>query len=253
MTRIAVTGATGTMATAVRRAATKREDVTVTLLVSRSGTVADATEPVVTPDELGAALESYDVDVLVDFTVPSASLDVVMEATLADIPSVVGTTGFSDDQMASLRAMTTEAPVLFAPNFSRGIQTLITLLETALEPLRDYDIEITETHHNRKRDAPSGTAIRLVETIEGYRDATARVTGREGEAPRSAEEIGIHSRRAGSIAGEHEVLFAANDEVLELTHRAESRSVFAEGALDAAVWITGQAPGWYGFNEVVSP
>lgn len=252
MTRVAVTGATGAMGSAVRETAADRDDVTVGLLISRSDSPADGSVPVVSVDDLSEGLDAHDIDVLVDFSVPSASTRAVTQAATTGVGSVVGTTGFDDEEREILQTAATSSPVLVAPNFSRGIQALIRTLETAVEGLPGYDIELTETHHNRKRDAPSGTAERLLETIEEHRPEAERVHGRSGVAPRSDTEIGVHARRAGTITGEHEILFAGNDETIQLTHRAESRRVFAAGALDAAVWLDGQSPGWYGFDSVVS-
>lgn len=252
MTQIGITGATGAMGRSVRAVAADRDDVTVALLVSRSPDELAAGIPVVTPDGLQSGIEDAQVDVLIDFSVPAASVSAVETATEAGVASVVGTTGFDDSQRDRLRGAAAAAPVLLAPNFSRGVQALIATLETALQRLAEYDIEVTETHHNRKRDAPSGTAERLLETIEEQRTELNRVHGREGETPRGPGEVGVHARRAGTVTGEHEVLFAGNDEVITLSHRAESRAVFASGALDAAVWIDGRSPGWYGFDSVVS-
>jgi 4-hydroxy-tetrahydrodipicolinate reductase len=165
---------------------------------------------------------------------------------------VVGTTGFNEETTTALRETAERVPVLKAPNFAPGVQALAALVEAAARSLPGYDVELTETHHNGKRDAPSGTAKRLLDAVEGAReDAPERIYGREGVAPRTTGEVGVHVRRAGDVRGEHELLFAGNDEVLTLTHRAESRRVFAEGALDAADWLAGRAPGWYEFREVL--
>ena len=252
MTRVAVTGATGAMGTAVRETAADRDDVTVGLLVSRSDSLTDVSVPVVSVDGLSEGLEARDIDVLVDFSVPSASTRAVTQAATTGIGSVVGTTGFDDEERDLLQRASSSSPVLVAPNFSRGIQALIDTLDTAVERLPGYDIELTETHHNHKRDAPSGTAERLLETIAAHRPEAERVHGRSGVAPRSDTEIGVHARRAGTIRGEHEVMLADNHEVLRLVHRAEDRGVFAAGALDAAAWLSGREPGWYDFSQVLT-
>ena len=253
MTRIAITGATGAMGAVVREVASDRDDIDIGLLVSRSDALeTEASVPVVHPASMDSALETNHIDVIVDFTVPSASLTAISAAAQAGVAAVVGTTGFGADEERQLRTTSADIPLLLAPNFSRGIQALVAALSVGLEAVPDYDVEVTETHHHRKRDAPSGTAIRLVEVIEGQRPDTHRVHGREGEAPRSSTDVGIHARRAGTIAGEHEVLLAGNDEEIRLSHRAQSRAVFASGALDAAVWLADQSPGWYGFDEVVA-
>ncbi|PSP17086.1 4-hydroxy-tetrahydrodipicolinate reductase [Halobacteriales archaeon QH_10_67_13] len=124
-------------------------------------------------------------------------------------------------------------------------------LEPALAALPEYDVELLETHHSRKREAPSGTAETILETVADHRELD-RVPGREGTHDRTDEKVGVLVRRAGTIRGEHELLLADNDEVLTLTHRAEDRGVFAAGALDAAVWIAGRPPGSYAFTDVVA-
>jgi 4-hydroxy-tetrahydrodipicolinate reductase len=193
-----------------------------------------------------------DADAVVDFTVPEATrehADVIAEA---GVPYVVGTTGFDESGMEALRAASESTPVLKASNFARGVQALLRVVEAGVEALPDYDVELTETHHNGKRDAPSGTANTILDVVDSAREAELeRTHGREGDHSREDSEVGVHVRRAGTVRGEHELLLAGNDEVLTLTHRAESRRVFAAGAVDAAEWLAGQEPGWYGFDDVL--
>jgi 4-hydroxy-tetrahydrodipicolinate reductase len=249
---VAVTGATGRMGQTVLETAVEREDVTVAFGIDAdvgSGEVAGVR--VYQPGELESLLEESRPNVLIDFTVADAAVETVAAAADAAVPAVVGTTGFSEGQVERLRELSERVPVLKAGNFSRGIQSLLLALEDAVAALPGYDVEVTETHHNRKVDAPSGTARMLVDRIEESRGEAEHVHGREGDQPREEGEIGIHARRAGDIRGEHEVLLAGNDEVVKLSHRAESRRVFAEGALDAAVWLAGQRPDFYGFSDVL--
>ena len=252
MTRLAVTGATGAMGREVLRAASARENVTVGHAVSESAGGTEREGVVVEPAASLRSVSSEDVDALVDFTVPEASVGYVETAAEVGVPCVVGTTGFSEREKGRLRAASESVPVLTAANFSRGVHVMSALVREAAATLPGYDIELTETHHNRKRDAPSGTANRLLEGIESARETTGRVHGREGEAPRETGEVGVHARRAGTITGEHEVLLAGGGEELRLTHRAESRRVFAEGALDAAVWLAPRSPGWYDFSDLMT-
>jgi 4-hydroxy-tetrahydrodipicolinate reductase len=184
--------------------------------------------------------------------VPDASVAHVTAAADAGVPAVVGTTGFDEDQRAALRDAGEDVPVLLGANFSRGVQALLDAVEAAVSALPEYDVEVTETHHNGKRDAPSGTANVLLNRIDETRGASERVHGRVGDQPREEGEIGVHARRAGNVTGEHEALLAGNNEVLELTHRAGSRRVFAAGALDAAEWLADQPAGFYRFEEVAS-
>jgi len=257
---VAVTGATGRMGRAVLDAADSRADVETAFAVNRGAPEAPeeresvAGVPVEPAREFDRLLADHDPDAVVDFTGPASSQNYVAVATEAGVASVVGTTGFDDGGEQALRELAEYAPILKASNFGRGVHALRSAVEAAVADLPGYDVEVTETHHNRKRDAPSGTAKTILETVEEARetaDAPRRVHGREGEAPREEGEIGVHARRAGTITGEHEVLLAGNHEEVRLTHRAEDRGVFAEGALDAAVWLAGRDPGWYDFAEVV--
>lgn len=254
MTTIGVTGTTGTMGRAVLRTATERDDTTVAFAVNR-----DPENEHVTGWEVQDAadfperLAERRPEVVVDFTGPGSTVEYAAACAEAGIGFVTGTTGFDEDERAALRETAETIPLLWATNFSRGIHALRTALTEAVGALSEYDIELTETHHNRKRDAPSGTAKTLLDGIDeaSGRDHE-RIYGREGEQPREGGEIGVHVRRAGEVRGEHEVLFAGNDEVLSFTHRAESREVFAMGALDAAVWLAGRDAGWYEFGEMLS-
>lgn len=202
-------------------------------------------------DQLTDLLAEHRPDVLIDFTGPSSSVECARMAADAGVPFLVGTTGFDSDQEAVLRECGESIPVLRGANFARGVQALIRAVEAALASIPAYDVEVTETHHNGKRDAPSGTANVILDRIEGARESDGeRVHGRVGEQPRERGEIGVHARRAGDIAGEHEILLAGNRESLSLTHRAGSRSVFAEGALDAAAWLVEQPAGFYRFADI---
>ncbi|MFB6135047.1 MAG: 4-hydroxy-tetrahydrodipicolinate reductase [Halanaeroarchaeum sp.] len=248
--KVAVTGATGRMGRAVRDLLEERSDASLAVATSRSP--ADETARTVEDSaNLPALLRERSADVVVDFTAPSASVDHAATAAEVGIPIVIGTTGFEDEQVSALASAGERVPVLLGANFSRGVQALIEAVATAVESLPAYDVEVTETHHNEKPDAPSGTAKVILDAIDDARDLESeRVHGREGETPRSRDEIGVHARRAGDVTGEHEVLLAGNEEVLSLTHRAGSRYVFAAGALDAAAWLREQEPALYRFTNV---
>ena len=256
---VAITGASGRMGGELLDAAADHDDVGYVLAASRtpesvpSGDAPGAPDAVVRDADLGAALDEYDADVLVDFTVPDASLDYLRAAADNGVAVVVGTTGYDGEGEETLDAVADGVPFLRASNFSRGVAALRRAVREAVAALPGYDIEVTETHHNGKRDAPSGTALTILDDIDDARqnqDAD-RVHGRVGEQPREGDEIGVHARRAGDVTGEHEVLLAGNEEVLELTHRAGSRGIFAAGALDAAVWLAGRDAGRYDFDEVL--
>lgn len=251
--RLAVTGGGGRMGRETIAAARDRgHEVTVAVNRTPADPVAGvAVEPA---DRLSELLTAADPtpDALIDFTGPSSSADYVEACADAGIPAVVGTTGFESGGCERLRAAADAIPVLKAANFARGVQALRRAIREAVAALPRYDVELTETHHNGKQDAPSGTARTLLSDVEAVRDdLDARTYGREGEAPRSASAVGVHARRAGDVTGEHELLIAGNRETLTLTHRAGSRGVFAAGALDAAAWLADREPGWYGFDDVV--
>ncbi|MHC3438027.1 4-hydroxy-tetrahydrodipicolinate reductase [Natrialbaceae archaeon A-gly3] len=248
--RVGVTGAAGRMGREVLAAVAAREDCETAFAVNRSELEGPIEGVEVDPASEFDALVA-NVDVVIDFTGPGSAVEYATACAEAGVAFVTGTTGFSDDGLESLQAASEEVPVLHAPNFSRGVQVLLGLVGEAVEGLPDYDVELVEAHHNRKRDAPSGTANRLLDEIEEHGDFSGRTHGREGEQPREDDEIGVHVLRAGGIRGEHEVVLADDHEELRLTHRAEDRGVFASGAVDAAEWIAGRKSGWYDFADVI--
>lgn len=252
MIGVAVTGAGGHMGREVIEAATDRQGMEVAVAVNRTSVDPVAGNEVADEGDLPRLLDERDPDVLVDFTLPDPSTRYVEACADAGVAVVVGTTGFSESQLKVLADAAESVPVLRASNFARGVMALRRVIREAVATLPEYDIELAETHHNRKRDAPSGTALTILDDVDSVRDEAAdRVHGREGEQPREAGEVGVHARRAGDITGEHELLLAGNHEVLTLTHRAESRGVFAEGALDAADWLVGRPAGEYDFEDTI--
>lgn len=249
--RVAVTGAAGRMGREVLAAAADRDDVDVVLAVNRSPVGDISGVPVRDAAEFAGLLTETAPDVVVDFTGPESSADYVAACADAGVAVVVGTTGFDEDGLAALDAASESVPLLKAANFSRGVAALRRAVREAVAALPGYDVEVTETHHNGKRDAPSGTANAILEDIDEVRGEAERVHGRVGDQPREGGEIGVHARRAGDVTGEHEVLVAGNHELLSLTHRAGARGVFAAGALDAAVWLAGRDAGRYDFDDVL--
>jgi 4-hydroxy-tetrahydrodipicolinate reductase len=252
MIRVGVTGATGRMGGAVVETAADRDDVEIAFGVNRDPDVDSvAGVPVRPSSDLTDLLAETEVDAVVDFTGPDTAARAAAACAEAGVAFVTGTTGFEEDTLSALQSASGAVPVLKASNFSRGIQALRRTLAEAVAALPGYDVELTETHHNGKRDAPSGTALTLLEDIADHRDFET-VYGREGLQPREDGEIGVHVRRAGNVRGEHEIMFAGNDEVVTLTHRAEDRSVFAAGALDAAVWAADRDADFYTFADMVA-
>lgn len=250
MTRIGVTGATGRMGQTVIETIQESEDLKVAFAVDKDE--AEIRDVEVRPDsELEQLLQEERPDAVVDFTAPVATLKYAEACAENNTPMVTGTTGLDEEQLEELKNHGSETPVLKASNFSQGIQALRNAIKEAVSTLPDYDVEVMETHHDQKVDAPSGTAKTIVEDIEEEKDTDQRVHGREGDQPRQEGEIGIHARRAGDIKGEHEVMLADNEEILTVKHRSESRSVFASGALKAAEWIKTRETGFYSFEEVL--
>ena len=247
--RIAVNGATGRMGQTVIETAADRGDLTVSFGVDVTAEEG-ADPPIVDAGSVASAIASRGADVFVDFSTPAATVDLAETCAEQNVALVTGTTGFDEDQLGVLEDASESVPVLKAANFSRGIQALLRALEPALAALPGYDVELAETHHNAKEDAPSGTAKTILEAIQAERDLEP-VYGRQGIAPRQDDEIGVQVSRLGDVRGEHEVRLGANDEVLTIAHRAEDRAVFAAGALDAAVWAAAQNPGWYTFGDVI--
>jgi 4-hydroxy-tetrahydrodipicolinate reductase len=250
MTRVAVNGAAGRMGRTVIETAADREDVDVVVGFDVADVDAIDGVPVVDASDVADGLAEHDPEVVVDFTVPESTVALADACVEAGVPMVIGTTGFDDEEFDCLQAASESVPLLKATNFSRGIQALLRAIEAGIDALPDYDLELMETHHNNKIDAPSGTAKTILETVQQHRDVEP-VYGREGHAPRAEDEIAVFARRAGDIRGEHELIAAGNDEVLSLSHHAEDRAVFAAGALDAAVWLADQEPGWHEFGAVI--
>ena len=194
--------------------------------------------------------------VLIDFTRPEATLSYLDVCEAAGIPLVIGTTGFDSEGKARIAAVARQVPVVFAPNMSVGVNLLMKLAEVAARVLDEgYDIEIIEAHHRHKIDAPSGTALGLAQAVAGAvgRDlAQCAVYGREGvTGERDPKTIGFATVRGGDIVGDHTLLFAGIGERVELTHKASSRATFAQGALRAAKWLQGRAPGLYDMRDVL--
>ena len=195
-------------------------------------------------------------DVLIDFTVAQACVGNVEMAAQAGKPCVIGTTGLPIEYRAELLAMARRVPIVYAPNMSIGVNLLFKLTSEAAKILGlDYNVEITETHHNLKKDSPSGTAIRLAERAAealGINYQADSVHGRHGMVgERPARQIGVHALRGGDVVGEHTVAFIGKGERIELTHRAHSRDTFARGALRAARFVASAPAGLYDMQDVL--
>jgi 4-hydroxy-tetrahydrodipicolinate reductase len=253
MIRLLVTGASGRMGRALIRAASSQPDLTLAGATAR-GPV-EGLEGLALFSDLGVAIAEVEPTVVIDFTSAEASLEHARRCAMSGLPMVIGSTGFSVVQRAELDRIASKIPLMLSPNTSVGVNLIIQTAAALARVLGEgYDIEIVEAHHRLKKDAPSGTALRLAEEI-------ARALGRTRDdfrterngmiGPRGPKEIGIQSVRGGDVVGDHTVLFLGEGERIELTHRASSRDTFALGALRAARWLIGQAPGLYDMGHVL--
>lgn len=209
-------------------------------------------------DKNGIALSTLDVaelGALIDFSLPEALDEVLAQCVINKVALVMGVTGLSEDQEAKLKEASQFIPIVYAGNFSTGVNLSLNLLATTAKVLgMDADVEIIEHHHRHKIDAPSGTALMMAKSVADARNQslkTALVHGRQGESKRTAGEIGMHAIRGGEIVGEHTVEFIMNGEIIEITHKAMSRMTFAAGAVRAAVWASSQPAGLYDMQDVL--
>ena len=262
--RLAVNGAAGRMGRQLLAAIAEREDATLTAAAERPGapavgTAASVLAGVTLPDiVLGDDIASVatDIDVVIDFTTPDASIALLERLAGTDTGVVLGATGMSAAQRGRLAELARDIPVVYAANYSVGVTLALDLLETAARALdEDYDIEVIEAHHRHKVDAPSGTALAMGEALARGRGRAlddVALYAREGiTGERERGSIGFATVRAGDIVGEHTVLFGAMGERLEITHRASERMTFARGAVRAAVWLAGREPGLYDMRDVL--
>lgn len=193
-------------------------------------------------------------DVIIDFSHPSALPDLLSYGKMNNVPLVLATTGYTDEERSQISAASSQIPVFFTFNMSLGINLLVELARKAAQILGgQFDVEIVEKHHNLKKDAPSGTAIMIAEAINEELGGKNRfVYDRHNvRKARDKDEIGMHAIRGGTIVGEHDVIFAGHDEVITLSHSAQSKEVFAAGAVNAAVFLAGKLAGMYAMSDLI--
>jgi 4-hydroxy-tetrahydrodipicolinate reductase len=194
---------------------------------------------------------SYDADVIVDFSHHSLTADLVKFATAHDMRLVLATTGQTDEEKALIREAGGKIPLFFTANYSMGIAILIELAKKTASLMPDAEVEIVEVHHDRKIDAPSGTALAIAEGVKQVRPGSEIVCGRNGMKKREHSDIGVSAVRIGNVVGIHEVLIGTNNQTITLKHEAHSRALFAEGALSAAAWLMKQPAGLYDMNDLI--
>lgn len=252
MIKVAVCGACGRMGQRIVKTVSEKEDMEIVAALDEPGTskagedignvvgIGKLDIKIGEADEIEKVLRESKPEVLVDFTVAEAAVQNVNAAAKAKVPVVVGTTGFSDEQRAEMEEIikNSQIPAVIAPNMSVGVNVFFKLVEEAAEKLKEYDMELVEAHHNKKVDAPSGTALTAAKIAaessgKDFEKAArfGRPKGNLGERPEN--EIGIHSIRAGDIAGDHDFIFAGPSERLEIVHRAQSRQAFVGGVIKA--------------------
>lgn len=249
MTRIVITGACGKMGRVINDIVSARDDCEITAGIDIAGEQY-ADFPVY--KKLFDLPEKP--DVIIDFSHPSLLDELLDYCKINNVPVVIATTGYTDEQIKQIKTAAGQIPVFFTFNMSLGINLLVQLAKKAASVLGDrFDIEIVEKHHNQKIDAPSGTAIMLANAInEEFENSKNYVYDRHSRRQkREKSEIGMHSIRGGTIVGEHDVIFAGHDEVITLSHSAASKTVFAEGSINAAVYLKDKPAGLYDMSLLV--
>ncbi len=257
MTKIAVIGASGRMGSKILGLLKNDKSAEITGAIDSAQNQCQGQKVFADLD----VIYSSDVNVIsgksqvfIDFSAPDATIENLKILRKLKKNIVIGTTGFTNEQVNLIHDAAKEIGVVFSPNMSVGVNVFFKILNDAAKFLKDYDTEIVEIHHNKKKDAPSGTALKLAEIVT---KATERrkedwIFGREGNVgARKNEEIAIHAVRLGDVVGEHSVYFCGNDERLELTHRAHSRDNFAKGAILAAKWLENRTAGLYDMFDVL--
>lgn len=264
MIRAIVTGAAGRMGSSIIQAIKEQDDIALVGAIEREG------HPLLGYDaggvvglgstgvKIGSKIDELldNADVVIDFTNPKSTMSDLDKVYAKGKSIVIGTTGFSKEGKDRIREFATKIPCVFSPNMSVGVNIIFKIIQDVAKVLGDeYDIEIVEAHHRLKKDAPSGTAMRMAQVIADTLGRDLSEVGRFSRhgmiGERTSKEIGIQSLRAGDIIGDHTVLFGGMGERIEITHRAHSRDNFARGAVRAAKWIVHQKPGLYDMMDVL--
>ena len=232
---------------------------TIKIIIHGTGTMSSILKNVIEAEEdlevsgFDDDLTNEKADVIIDFSHFSRIPNMLNFAVNNNIPIVICTTGYDDKILSQIKEASSKIPILLSSNTSIGINLMNDLVSKMAENLNGFDIEIIETHHNKKVDSPSGTAKTLFNIInETFENKMRLINGREGNHKRDKNEIGIHSIRGGSVVGEHRVIFYGDDEAIEIKHSAMSKKIFVYGAIKAAKFLIGKKPNLYGMKEVLS-
>jgi 4-hydroxy-tetrahydrodipicolinate reductase len=256
MIKICVSGCCGKMGKRICELAMEDSEIKLISGIERKNhpdigkSIFDKTNAIIF-DDIKKAIKN--VNVLIEFSTPEATIEHLENSKEEKISFVIGTTGFSQNQFNKIKEFSSYIPIFISPNMSFGVNVIFKICQELTKLLKDYEIEIVELHHNKKIDSPSGTAQKIADLINNVKEEKSNfIYGRKGKiGPRKKEELGIHSLRLGDIIGEHQILFAGKGERIELIHRAQSRDIFALGALKAAKFIKDKSTGIYSMQDLV--
>ena len=247
MLKIIINGYSGSMGKVLTKCANEDSEIEIICGASK--------------DELDVPFKTYHkmseveelADVIIDFSHHSTIDDTLSYAIKTKTPIVIATTGFNDEELTKIKKASNIIPIFHSSNMSLGVNVLVKLVKEAAKSLNGFDIEIIEKHHNKKLDAPSGTAVMIANGVKEVLPDSEYIYGRHGRSDkRSSNEIGIHAIRGGTIVGEHTTIFAGHDEVVEIKHTAQSKDIFAKGAIAAAKFLVKQEAGYYNMNNMLN-
>ena len=249
MVKILISGALGRMGKKVFEACSLNNNANAICGVDLKDDLSNANFPVYSSFDLVKETP----DVIVDFSSPANLDNILSYITDKNIPAVLCATGYSEQDLEKINKASQETAIFRSANMSLGVNVLIDVVKRAAKVLYGFDVEIIEKHHNKKVDAPSGTALMLADGIKEVQTDKYYTYGREGKVgARNVKEIGIHAIRGGNIVGEHDVIFAGENETITLSHQATDRGVFANGAVNAAIYLASKKSGMYDMNDLLS-
>lgn len=247
MLRVIISGYSGSMGKVLTKCANEDSELEIVCGSSKD----DLDVPFKTYHKMSEVEELA--DVIIDFSHHSTIEDTLSYAIKTKTPIVIATTGFNDEELEKIKKASNIVPIFHSSNMSLGVNVLVKLVKEAAKSLNGFDIEIIEKHHNKKLDAPSGTAVMIANGVKEVLPDSEYIYGRHGRSDkRSSNEIGIHAIRGGTIVGEHTTIFAGHDEVVEIKHSAQSKDIFAKGAIAAAKFLVKQEAGYYNMNNMLN-
>ena len=247
MLRVIISGYSGSMGKVLTKCANEDSELEIVCGSSKD----DLDVPFKTYHKMSEVEESA--DVIIDFSHHSTIDDTLSYAIKTKTPIVIATTGFNEEELEKIKKASNIIPIFHSSNMSLGVNVLVKLVKEAAKSLNGFDIEIIEKHHNKKLDAPSGTAVMIANGVKEVLPDSEYIYGRHGRSDkRSSNEIGIHAIRGGTIVGEHTTIFAGHDEVVEIKHSAQSKDIFAKGAIAAAKFLVKQEAGYYNMNNMLN-